>query len=114
MAKKDCPQCGGSGWKTVERGGGRVAVRCDCTASDSTARTFERARIPPRYEPCTFANYDLNLYEGTDAAAWNSSLEQAKLAVQSQRTAARAPSRSTVFHPLPPHCGQSFFAMVSA
>lgn len=82
MAKKDCPQCGGTGWKTVERGGARVAVLCDCTMGDSAARVFERARIPPRYEPCTFANYDLNLYEGAEAMAWNRSLEQAKLVVQ--------------------------------
>jgi DNA replication protein DnaC len=83
MAKVDCPQCGGSGWKTVERDGARVAVRCDCTASDRETRILERARIPRRYEPCTFANYDLNLYDTEpDAAAWNGSLEQAKLVVQ--------------------------------
>jgi len=83
MAKKDCPLCGGSGWKTVERNGTRVAVRCDCVPDDREERVFERARIPRRYEPCTFANFDLNLYDAEpDAAAWNRSLEQAKLVVQ--------------------------------
>jgi DNA replication protein DnaC len=83
MAKKDCPQCGGSGWKTVARAGSRVAVRCDCTAGDSAARIFERARIPRRYEHCDFENYDIGLYDGeADAAVWNRSLEQAKVVVQ--------------------------------
>lgn len=79
MAKKDCPQCGGTGWKTVERDGARAAVLCDCTASDSAARIFERARIPPRYEHCDFENFDIGLYDGEpEAGAWNRSLEQAK------------------------------------
>ena len=83
MAEKDCPQCGGTGWKTVERGGGRVAVRCDCTAGDSAARVFERARIPPRYEHCDFESYDIGVYDGEpEAANWNRSIEQAKLVVQ--------------------------------
>jgi DNA replication protein DnaC len=60
-----------------------VAVLCDCTAADRKTQVLARARIPQRYEPCTFANYDLNLYDAEpDAAAWNRSLEQAKLVAQ--------------------------------
>jgi DNA replication protein DnaC len=104
MAQPDCPQCGGTGWKTVERIAEdeklkrvswekpiegtdkrrRVwAVPCDCTGSDRAARTISRARIPRRYEHCDFDNFDTDLYEaGRESAAWNRSLGQAKLVVE--------------------------------
>jgi DNA replication protein DnaC len=104
MAKTDCPLCGGTGWKTVERvaanenaqrvsldkpGTGTSkprlvwAVPCDCTDTDRAARAMARARIPRRYEHCDFDNFDTDLYEDNrDAAAWNRSLEQAKVEVK--------------------------------
>ena len=110
MAQPDCPLCGGTGWKTVERIAEdeklkrvswekpvagidttrRVwAVPCDCTGTDRAARTMSRARIPRRYEHCDFDNFDTNLYgasrEAADwsrqSAAWDRSLEQSKLVV---------------------------------
>jgi DNA replication protein DnaC len=104
MAQPDCPLCGGTGWKTVERvaeeeklkrvswekpiegtnATRRVwAVPCDCTGKDRTARTMARARIPTRYEHCDFDNFDTDLYDtASESAAWNHSLEQAKLVTQ--------------------------------
>ena len=104
MAQPDCPHCGGTGWKTVERiaedekpkrvswekpvadtGEKRRvwAVPCDCTGSDRAARTMARARIPRRYEHCDFDNFDTDLYEASgESAAWNRSLEQSKLVVE--------------------------------
>jgi DNA replication protein DnaC len=87
MAQPDCPQCGGTGWKMVRTEGGETpahaAMRCDCSRSDRTARLLERARIPRRYEPCDFSNFDTDLYEGeAEGAAWDRSLEQAKLVVE--------------------------------
>jgi DNA replication protein DnaC len=111
MAQPDCPLCGGTGWKTIERiaedekpkrvswekpveGTGdkkRVwAVPCDCTGSDRAARTIARARIPRRYENCDFDNFYTGLYEANresadwkpEAAAWNRSLAQARLVVE--------------------------------
>jgi DNA replication protein DnaC len=103
MAQPDCPLCGGTGWKTVERLAedeklnrgswekptertstkSRVwAVPCDCTGKDRAARIRARARIPTRYEHCDFNNFDKGLYDtsiGPSWAAWNRSLEQAKL-----------------------------------
>jgi DNA replication protein DnaC len=104
MAQPDCPLCGGFGWKTVElpaeddkltRGsrekpaaGANAAKRtravpCDCTGKDRTSRILARARIPTRYEHCDFDNFDTGLYDtGPDFAAWNRSLEQAKLVTE--------------------------------
>ncbi len=61
-----------------------MAVRCDCVQGDRTTRLFGRARIPLRYEHCDFENFDTDLYENAaQAAAWNRSLEQARLVVES-------------------------------
>ena len=104
MARADCPICGGSGWKVVERtteGAQRVssgesagagssaaaaktvwAVPCDCTEGDRSERMFARARIPERYRHCDFENYDTDLYEHGSARSWNDSIKQAKMIVQ--------------------------------
>ena len=86
MARPDCPTCGGSGWKVVERSteGAQVlasaetarpgaaigesapagrpeivwAVPCDCTSGDRTDRGLARARVPERYRHCDFANFE--------------------------------------------------------
>lgn len=107
MARADCPVCQGSGWKVVERtaegaqplaaerpGGGPAAgepkmvwaVPCDCTEGDRTERALARARVPERYRHCDFENFETdNEIERTppeQLAAWNRSLEQAKLVVE--------------------------------
>lgn len=61
-----------------------VARRCACTLEDRGSRALERARIPRRYEHCDFNNFDTDLYESApEAVAWNRSLAQAKLVVES-------------------------------
>jgi DNA replication protein DnaC len=107
MARVDCPICQGSGWKVVERtaegaqplaaerpGAGSAAgepkmvwaVPCDCTEGDRTERALARARVPERYRHCDFENFETdNEIERTppeQLAAWNRSLEQAKLVVE--------------------------------
>lgn len=109
MARADCPICGGSGWKVVERatagaqavspaesanGGASAAavaktvwaVPCDCTAGDRTERVFARARIPERYRHCDFENFESdNEHEHVSREQlekWNRSLSQAKVVVQ--------------------------------
>jgi len=108
MAQPDCPHCGGSGWKTVERVSAdedarRVAVRggaagatatsgpnklvwavpCDCAGEDRTARALARTRLPSRYEHCDFGSFDTDLYDGSpEAATWNRSLEQTRMVVE--------------------------------
>ncbi len=106
MARVDCPNCEGSGWKVVERttegaqalaadrpgaGAGEPkmvwAVPCDCTTGDRTERALQRARVPERYRHCDFESYDtdndiLKMHRREQIATWNRSLAQAKLMVQ--------------------------------
>lgn len=105
MARADCPTCGGSGWKVVERttdgaqalsadkpgasaGDPKMvwAVPCDCTEGDRTERALAKARVPERYRHCDFENYETdNEVEGINRQlldAWTRSLTQAKLVVQ--------------------------------
>jgi DNA replication protein DnaC len=105
MARADCPQCEGSGWKVVERttegaqalaadrpgaGVGEPkmvwAVPCDCTAGDRTERALQRARVPQHYRHCDFDSYETdNDVRGAtphQLAAWNRNRAEAKLIVQ--------------------------------
>jgi len=88
MARSDCQNCGGTGWRLEERPNAagrmlRVAVRCACDRPDATAQTFERARIPARYARCTFESFDTNPVSAeAHAEAWARSLREAKLVVQ--------------------------------
>jgi DNA replication protein DnaC len=109
MAKPECPLCGGTGWRLVDRpdqnertdgidqrkksapssasssGAPKLtwAVPCDCTGPNRATRALARARIPPRYQNCDFDNFDTDLWEGrAEAAAWDRSLTQAKVVVQ--------------------------------
>jgi len=52
-----CPICGGTGWKTIERGKEREAVRCDCRVKDRSSRLLAAAHIPARYEHCDLGNF---------------------------------------------------------
>lgn len=82
-----CPHCRGTGYRPhvmkflgVEA---HVVVPCDCGAAQRSDRQLDRARIPGRYQNCDFENFDTGLYDTEpQAAAWNRSLEQAKLVVQ--------------------------------
>ena len=58
-----CPRCFGTGIEVVP---GEGARRCDCKITDNRERLFRQARIPPRYQHCTLANYDA----GTSEAMW--------------------------------------------
>jgi DNA replication protein DnaC len=107
MAEPQCPLCGGTGWRLVERvdanqkaerviqrkdaaPGASVgppkltwAIPCDCSEADRAGRSLARARIPRRYEHCDFANFEADLWESEPGGpAWDRSLAQAKLVVQ--------------------------------
>lgn len=105
MARADCPNCQGSGWKVVERtsegaqalasdrpgaglGEPKIvwAVPCDCTTGDLPERALTRARIPERYRHCDFENFetdnDIENVAREQLQVWNRSLAQAKIVVQ--------------------------------
>lgn len=89
MARADCPLCSGTGWKLVPHpqrsgeGAGQLAVRCECTLTNRTSRALSAARIPPRYEPCDFENFDVDVYAGEQGGdAWDQSLKQVRLVTQ--------------------------------
>jgi DNA replication protein DnaC len=58
-----CPRCFGTGIEVIP---GEGARRCDCKITDNRERLFRQARIPPRYQHCTLANYDA----GTSESMW--------------------------------------------
>jgi len=56
-AQAVCPQCGGTGWRVVEREGLSGAERCDCLASERVRNLEVRASIPPLYGEASFENF---------------------------------------------------------
>ncbi|MEO8028476.1 MAG: ATP-binding protein [Bryobacteraceae bacterium] len=55
----ECPVCGGTGWKTIERDGLTAAQRCACQQVGRTDRMEAKARIPPLYAKASFDNFFL-------------------------------------------------------
>jgi len=55
-----CERCRGTGFEIVERDGREFAQPCACRRASAGARAdFATAcRIPPRYEECSFANFE--------------------------------------------------------
>src|ERR1039458_6900145 len=54
-----CPDCGGSGWKIIERADLSGAERCDCVFGERARRLEENAAIPPLYRNASFDNFAL-------------------------------------------------------
>ncbi len=53
----ECPDCGGSGWKTVELADRQGVARCQCHEQSKLQRLIEAANIPPRYQECALENF---------------------------------------------------------
>ena len=53
-----CEICGGTGWRTIERGKGREAVRCECRVQGRAERLLAAAHIPARYEHCELTTFE--------------------------------------------------------
>lgn len=52
-----CPQCGGSGWRMVDRDGVPAAERCECYTSGRSRRLLDLSGIPPLYANASFENF---------------------------------------------------------
>src|SRR5215204_1345676 len=63
-----CPSCYGTGMEVVA---GKGARRCRCRTEGQQAKLIESARIPRRYERCSFANYHPVSGNGTQLQAFN-------------------------------------------
>src|SRR6478609_2974258 len=59
MPESVCPNCGGSGWKIVERDGVSGAERCNCREGERSGVIEERAGIPPLYRSASLDNFKL-------------------------------------------------------
>lgn len=57
VSDSTCVQCGGTGWKIVERDGLSGAERCSCFGERRAARLGEAAQIPPNYKNATFESF---------------------------------------------------------
>ncbi len=76
MAKADCPDCQGTGWRPVESDGVRRVTRCECHKTERAGRLLEISRIPRRYEHCSFENFDIR--KNKDTGQGNPSLAAAR------------------------------------
>lgn len=54
-----CPLCGGTGWRIVERDGISAASRCECAARGRTGRILEKAGIPENYGKASIDSFRL-------------------------------------------------------
>jgi DNA replication protein DnaC len=80
MPQKNCPQCEGTGWKPIEVEGVRRVAPCDCQNLEQATLLLKQARIPPRYEHCELANFDVR--KNMDTGQANPSLTAAKIYAQ--------------------------------
>jgi DNA replication protein DnaC len=55
--KPSCPECGGAGWRIVERDGLSGAERCDCLLRDRPQRLLEASNIPRHYRTASFDSF---------------------------------------------------------
>lgn len=57
----ECPSCGGTGFELETAADGVVrAVRCACSRRDLGERLLRRARIPRRYDHCSFDSFEVH------------------------------------------------------
>jgi DNA replication protein DnaC len=54
----DCPNCKGTGWVRVARGGVEGVARCDCSRHKRADRLMDEAGIPKRYAHCELEGFD--------------------------------------------------------
>src|SRR2546427_1539902 len=55
-----CPQCDGTGWKSVSADSERRVTRCDCRLQARGYALLTSARIPKRYEHCELSNFEFD------------------------------------------------------
>jgi DNA replication protein DnaC len=59
-----CPICSGTGYRIFFRDGTRFAEDCECRRELRDRRRLKEARIPQRYEHCSFDSFEFGLRAG--------------------------------------------------
>jgi len=59
-----CPICSGTGYRIFLRDGSRFAEDCECRYEQRAQRRLKEARIPQRYEHCSFDSFEFGLRAG--------------------------------------------------
>lgn len=59
MGPMACENCGGSGWRVIERDGLSAAEPCGCTSVEAPRELESGAHIPPLYRNASFDNFIL-------------------------------------------------------
>lgn len=59
----ECPICGGTGFKIIERGGASGAAPCDCRVATIAKALAERSGVPKLYAECTLENFRTAHYQ---------------------------------------------------
>jgi DNA replication protein DnaC len=59
MADENCPICGGTGWRIVERAGLSGAERCECEARSQAQKTKGDPGIPPSHKQVTLDTFNI-------------------------------------------------------
>lgn len=58
MENSDCPICGGTGWRYLESEETHGVSPCLCVQKKKLEKLVQTANIPPRYEHCSFENFN--------------------------------------------------------
>ena len=64
-----CPICRGTSWRLKEQNGIEVVERCSCMKGKEKQNLLQHARIPKRYEACSFGNFLLEQCEESQRIA---------------------------------------------
>jgi len=76
----ECPICRGTGFEITTRDDGVLsAVRCSCNLENMGEQMLRRARIPRRYDHCTFESFKIQPADTSHAEAVHSAQEWAKM-----------------------------------
>jgi DNA replication protein DnaC len=78
MPDPNCPHCGGTGFKIIERAGLSGAEKCDCGAVARVDELHGGSRIPPNYETASLDTFLLPRDNPISSAGLGTALLQAK------------------------------------
>lgn len=109
MANENCNQCGGTGWKIVERAGLSGAERCECAEAARTRDIKQNANIPPNYQDASLDNFVIP----QDNPISRQGLSNVRLAVRGFVNAFPAPERPGLLLTGEPGSGKTHLAVAA-